>query len=978
MLFGPQYDEDGATDQSGSPTTPPSRKKKVSSRRSTAKSSTRAKPRVSLAGAASAVVATGPSSPTRSFDSTNSSSGSMGSYLANSTQKSTFNYPDNSNNAPVQLPKTKRRSVKKKTERTKKLKRPVDRQCMYPSVWKQLQFRKKIVQLATNLSDRPICVTGVDGFLASWIVYELLTRGYHVRGTVQNGKDDISGLLQLPNAIKNFTVVETSLLTPEACDMAVQGCDFVIHTGTPSSCSVRDPLSEQQEPGVHSIGSRMHCIIPMMTNFIQACARARIKRVVLTSSIAAMADSVTPESIINDACWNVTSTLERNPHFLSLKLAEEAAWQLVDQLPSDRRIDLVTMNPGTLFGPMLSKSKLAPGNQVIYDLVTGQYSALVDLNWSMIDVRDCAMAHIAALENNDARGRYICVNRNVWMKDIVDILANNGYSGRDLPWKVGLPNWVGRLPAYSVQLGQVVVEGTEGRARLCDKCVKSCIPDLLDLLRDEDPDKKRTAVIALESLMENPLNHDYVTRFGGILLLMDSLHHPDESISSHAAGALCALSSSVASTLQMVLEGAVLQMLEVEETLSTWAICLQALRNIWKQINRQDFRKMLHAVARVSADANIGELRGNILLTFVHMMDSEEVPTLLSEGLLSVLYHMLQSTAEFPRCAAAHAIKHLVPPGYDPDLTIDVPPYLVDDHEELFLNSSLSDLQFLVKGHIAPINAHKVVLFFRNSYFKNMVRFGSATSQTAVIEVDNCSYEVFSILLRFLYTGKVDITADVAEELLRASSFYCVYELQKRTEAFLSGQICVENVVDLLTLSDECSADDLKKNCVPFLMQHIHEVVRLPAFEEHRVRSSEEVLKALTNMLGPEWEASYAKLKKAVGIKDKEDEADEEPTEVEQPKAEKTELQVMSQRNEVREAPMSPRYQLSPVPAPRPSYLVNQSVFATESPRLNPVGENESVDGLSYMKTFGNEQVVFRRSRGFSEDFSEGLTEGVC
>lgn len=61
--------------------------------------------------------------------------------------------------------------------------------------------------------------------------------------------------------------------------MRLTGCDFVIHTGTPSSCSVRDPLSEQQEPGVHSIGSRMHCIIPMMTNFIQACARARVKRV---------------------------------------------------------------------------------------------------------------------------------------------------------------------------------------------------------------------------------------------------------------------------------------------------------------------------------------------------------------------------------------------------------------------------------------------------------------------------------------------------------------------------------------------------------------------------------------------------------------------------------------------------------------------------------------------------------------------------
>ncbi|KAG6609735.1 putative dihydroflavonol-4-reductase [Phytophthora cinnamomi] len=966
MLFGAQYDEDAATDHSGSPTTPPqsTRKKKsgVSSARKAGKApGSRARP--SMAGAASAVLAAGQSSPTQSFDSTNSSSSSMSYLLANQRtgSHSNFNYAGldaaNANNANANgngiaavsaatlLPKTRRRSSKKKGQ--KKHKRPVDRQCMYPAVWKQLQFRKKIVQLATNLSDKPICVTGVDGFLASWIVCELLNRGYHVRGTVQNGKDDISGLLQLPNANKNFSVVETSLLTPEACDMAVQGCDFVIHTGTPSSCSVRDPLSEQQEPGVHSIGSRMHCIIPMMTNFIQACARARIKRVVLTSSVAAMADSVSPESIINDACWNVTSSLEKNPHFLSLKLAEEAAWQLVDQLPSDRRIDLVTMNPGTLFGPMLSKSKLAPGNQVIYDLITGQYSALVDLNWSMIDVRDCAVAHIAALENNDARGRYICVNRSVWMKDIVDILSNNGYSGRDLPWKVGLPSWVGRLPAYSVQLGQVgaslyafdpasvrsspylgdkLVEHLNVRFRSVDstvvesandllkwglikpwaedhealecgcchnpftfyrrkhhcRCVKGSIPDLLDLLRDEDPDKKRTAVVALESLMENPLNHDYVTRFG--------------------------------------------------------------------------------------------ELRGNILLTFVHMMDAEEVPTLLSEGLLSVLYHMLQSTSEFPRCAAAHAIKHLVPAGYDPDVSIDVPPYLVDDHEELFLNSSLSDLQFLVKGHIAPINAHKVVLFFRNSYFKNMVRFGSATSQTAVIEVDNCSYEVFSILLRFLYTGKVDITPDVAEELLRASSFYCVYELQKRTEAFLSGQICVENVVDLLTLSEECNADDLKKNCVPFLMRHIHEVVRLPAFEEHRVRSSEEVLKALTNMLGPEWEASYAKFKKSIGIKDKEEE--EEPAEAEKTDEEEEQpFMRQHQVNEIQEAPLSPRFLLSPVPPP--SYS-NQSAFATESPRLNTVGEDKSTEGFHFMKTFGNEDVLFRRSRNFSEDFSEGLSEGVC
>jgi hypothetical protein len=101
--------------------------------------------------------------------------------------------------------------------------RPIDKTVMYPSVWKELRFRKKMIQLASSLSVKPICVTGVDGFLASWIVCELLKRGYRVRGTVQNRKDDVSGIMALPAAKNNFTIVETSLLTPEACDMAVQG-----------------------------------------------------------------------------------------------------------------------------------------------------------------------------------------------------------------------------------------------------------------------------------------------------------------------------------------------------------------------------------------------------------------------------------------------------------------------------------------------------------------------------------------------------------------------------------------------------------------------------------------------------------------------------------------------------------------------------------------------------------------------------------
>jgi hypothetical protein len=157
--------------------------------------------------------------------------------------------PQHSVDDEISPPRLKKERSKKKLSTTSRastnrtVDEPTSWTCLYPSVWKSLKFRRKTTAGSLH---KPICVTGVDGFVAAWIVSELLVRGYKVRGTVQNKNDDISRLYELPHAKKNLTIVETSLLTAQSCDMAVDGCDFVIHSGTPTSCSVRDPYSEQQ------------------------------------------------------------------------------------------------------------------------------------------------------------------------------------------------------------------------------------------------------------------------------------------------------------------------------------------------------------------------------------------------------------------------------------------------------------------------------------------------------------------------------------------------------------------------------------------------------------------------------------------------------------------------------------------------------------------------------------------------------------
>jgi dihydroflavonol-4-reductase len=56
-----------------------------------------------------------------------------------------------------------------------------------------------------------------------------------------------------------------------------------------------------------------------------------------------MTDSPEAGKIYNEGDWNETSSLKRNPYYYSKKLAEEAAWNFMDE--KKPHFDLVTINP---------------------------------------------------------------------------------------------------------------------------------------------------------------------------------------------------------------------------------------------------------------------------------------------------------------------------------------------------------------------------------------------------------------------------------------------------------------------------------------------------------------------------------------------------------------------------------------------------------------------------------------------------------
>ena len=141
-----------------------------------------------------------------------------------------------------------------------------------------------------------VLVTGASGYIASYIVRDLLAEGYTVRGTVRdpNKVAELAHLRAMPGAPERLELVAADLLTPGAFDPHMSGCATVMHTASPYKLDVKDPQKDLVEPAL--LGTQ---------NVLEAVARSStVKRVVLTSSMAAITDEPDENHVLTEADWN--------------------------------------------------------------------------------------------------------------------------------------------------------------------------------------------------------------------------------------------------------------------------------------------------------------------------------------------------------------------------------------------------------------------------------------------------------------------------------------------------------------------------------------------------------------------------------------------------------------------------------------------------------------------------------------------------
>ncbi|MEJ6516322.1 MAG: aldehyde reductase [Pseudomonadales bacterium] len=282
-----------------------------------------------------------------------------------------------------------------------------------------------------------VLVTGASGFIGSHTVLEFLNNGYEVRGSIRDlaRADALKAMLaKHTEHIDKLEFVAASLTDPDTWPAAVAGCDGVIHVASPV------PIQQPKNPDEVIKPAREGAL-----NVLKAAQAAGIKRIVLTSSVAAVSSNQKRDSAPQTAeDWTDVNHPAADAYGQSKTLAEQAAWDFVK---AHEEMELVTIQPAVVLGPAL-EADYGSSLETVYVLMQGKYPMLPHMGFSIVDVRDVAHLHRIGFEQADAAGqRLLCSNGFRWFKAVSACLIEEFPAYKDKLATRELPDFVIRILA---------------------------------------------------------------------------------------------------------------------------------------------------------------------------------------------------------------------------------------------------------------------------------------------------------------------------------------------------------------------------------------------------------------------------------------------------------------------------------------------------------------------------------------------------
>ncbi|XP_065034862.1 ARM REPEAT PROTEIN INTERACTING WITH ABF2-like isoform X2 [Musa acuminata AAA Group] len=335
---------------------------------------------------------------------------------------------------------------------------------------------------------------------------------------------------------------------------------------------------------------------------------------------------------------------------------------------------------------------------------------------------------------------------------------------------------------------------------------RGAVRPLIEMLQSPDIQLKAMSVFALGRLAQDSHNQAGIVYNGGLVPLLKLLDSKNGCLQHNAAFALYGIADNEDNVSDFIKVGGVQKLQDGEFIIQVLNHLLYLMRVGEKAVQRR------------------------IALALAHLCSLEDQRTIfIDDNGLDLFLELLVSTNLKQQQDASVALYKLAKKSLtlgSVDAASPCPSPQVYLGEQYVNSSTLSDVTFLVEGKC--FYAHRIALLASSDAFRAMFDGGYREKDARDIEIPNIRWEVFELMMRFIYTGSVEITTDIAQDLLQAADQYLLEGLKCLCEYAIAQEVCVDNVSSMYELSEAFHAMSLRHNCVIFILEQFEKINTRP------------------------------------------------------------------------------------------------------------------------------------------------------